>query len=126
VFDPATRRLDYASAGHHAAYLVPAERGASTPLRTRNAMVGATPGRTYAADSADVPPGASLYLFSDGVFEIVTKAGELWSLRDFAPLLLAPLRPGTGEGERLYGAVMEVAEPEALEDDFTIVVLTFD
>jgi sigma-B regulation protein RsbU (phosphoserine phosphatase) len=89
-------------------------------------MVGATPGRTYAADATDVPPGAWLYLFSDGVFEIVTKGGELWSLRDFAPLILEPPRSGVGEGERLYGAVTGVAGPDALDDDFTIVVLAFE
>jgi sigma-B regulation protein RsbU (phosphoserine phosphatase) len=88
VFDPATRTLEFASAGHHPAYVVSADRSGTVPLRTRNPMIGAMPGIAYKADRASLPPAATLYVFSDGV---------------------------TG-----------AARADGMDDDFSIVHLTFD
>jgi hypothetical protein len=126
VYDLATRRLDYASAGHHPSYLLPADRSEAVVLRTANPMIGAMPGRAYKADSTIVPPGASLYVFSDGVFEIVTKEGQQWSLSDFVPLILQPSVEGLTESERLFQAVRSTARSRELDDDFTLVVMAFD
>ncbi len=126
VYDTISRRLDFASAGHHPAYLLPADRSSLVPLRTRNGLVGAFPGKTYRCESIIVPPGGTIYLFSDGVFEIVTNDGAQWGLSDFLPLLLQPPTPGLTESERLYRAVRGVARPGGLDDDFSLVVMTFD
>ena len=124
VLDRATRRLAYGSAGHHPAFLL-APGGAPAPLRTRNGLIGAIPGKAYSDDAVIVPPGSSLYLFSDGVFEIVTKQGLQWGLQDFLPLI-----PADGEGatecRRLYDEVVEIARPGGLDDDFTLLILRFD
>ena len=126
VYDAATRRLDFASAGHHPGYLTPVDRSEPIPMRTRNGLVGAARDRTYKADAVTVPPGASIYLFSDGVFEIIAKDGAQWRLGDFTPLLHAPKAEGLTESERLLGAVRAAARPGEFDDDFTLVVMTFD
>ena len=126
VFDPQSRRLDFGSAGHHAAYLVSADRAESAPLRTRAMMIGAMPEVAYKQDSVIVPPGASLHVFSDGVFEIVTNTGQQWRLQDFLPLLQQPPVSGVGECRRLFDHVTSVARPGGFDDDFSIVTLTFD
>jgi sigma-B regulation protein RsbU (phosphoserine phosphatase) len=126
VFDTATRRLDFASAGHHPGYLLSADRQEIVPLATRNGLIGAVPGTTYRADSVIVPSGSSIYLFSDGVFEIVTAAGLQWRLSDFIPLLQQPPIEGLKEPERLFRTVRSAARPGDLDDDFTLVIMTFD
>ncbi len=126
VYDRVTRRLDFASAGHHPAYLVPMDRSGAVPLKTRNVMIGTMPEITYRADSTQVPPGASLYLFSDGVFEIVTIDGVQWRLGDFLPALVKPPVEGLSEAKRLLAEVNRVSRPGGLDDDFSLVVLTFD
>ena len=45
---------------------------------------------------------------------------------DVLPLILKEPVPGLGEGRRLFGEVTGAAGQEALDDDFTVVVLTFD
>lgn len=125
VYNVRTRRLDYASGGHHAAYLVAAEREHAVPLKTRNVVIGAVPGMGFKQASVEVPPGASLYVFSDGVFEIMDREGQQWTIADFLPLLLHPRREDMGESQRIYQAVRELARPGPLEDDFSLVVLTF-
>ncbi|MDR3511249.1 MAG: SpoIIE family protein phosphatase, partial [Caulobacteraceae bacterium] len=126
VFDTTTRRLDFACAGHHAAYLTSPGSEEAIPLRTRNGMIGGMPNTTYKSDSTTVPPGASVYLFSDGVFEIVTIDGVQWSLQDFLPLIVKPRADGLTECQRLFRDVTSVARPGGLDDDFSLVVFEFE
>jgi len=126
VYDTDTRQLRYASAGHHPAFLVTSDRSQATGLRTRCGLIGVDPGTRYTAATADVPVGASLYLFSDGVFEIVTRDGVEWGLNDFIPYLQQPPVPGLMESRRLFRDVRTLAQPGGLDDDFTLLVLTFD
>ncbi len=125
VYDKAGRTLTYSVAGQHPAYLVPPERNQSHPLGTKGLMVGAMPGYRFQSATVSVPPGSRIYLFSDGVFEIVTRQGIQWRLADFLPLLLDPPVANVGEGQRLSEAVQAIARPGALDDDFSMLVVTF-
>ena len=104
VYNLTTRELRFATAGHHSAFL-----GSSgqepVGLRTRGGVVGADLGTVYRADAVTVPPGASFYLFSDGVFEIVTKDGVEWGLNDFLRLLPGPTTQGQNESTGIFGQV---------------------
>jgi sigma-B regulation protein RsbU (phosphoserine phosphatase) len=126
VFDRRTHRIAYGSAGHHPSYMVGRDRVELIPLRTKNGLIGAMPGKTYVGDSVAVPPGASVYMFSDGVFEIVTKHGLQWSLQEFLPLILKPPVEGLTECQRIFRDVTSVARPGGFDDDFSFVALTFD
>ena len=71
-----------------------------------------------------------MYLFSDGLYEIVTKDQQRWALTDLLPLLLggaadAPDVAKVTEAERVYNAVRAVAAPGPLDDDVSLVVVTF-
>jgi serine phosphatase RsbU (regulator of sigma subunit) len=125
VYDKRARSLSYSSAGQHPAYLVPRQRDHSLPLGTKGLMVGAMPGYRFQTATALIPPGSRVYLFSDGVFEISTREGGQWRLADFLPLLLDSSSDDTGEGLRLSNAVRSVARPGPLDDDFSMLVVTF-
>jgi serine phosphatase RsbU (regulator of sigma subunit) len=126
VYGKASRELHFASAGHHPAFLVPQGRQEAVALRTRNGLVGADPATAFRADKVPVPPASSIYLFSDGVFEIVTKDGLEWGLSDFVPRLLEPAASGAGACQRLFKDVRSVAHTSSLEDDFSLLLLDFD
>ena len=125
VYDVVTRTLAFSTAGHHPAYLVAIGHTEAEPLGVKALMIGAMPGLSYPVQHAAIPAGSVLYVFSDGVFEIMTKARVQWTIADFLPLLTAPRVEGLTESERLYRAVNEVAGPGPLEDDFSLVVATF-
>lgn len=125
VYDVRTRRLNYASGGHHAAYLVAPERQHAVPVQTRNVVIGAVPGMGFKQGSIDIPAGASLYVFSDGVFEIIDKDERQWAVEDFVQLILQPRVEDMTESQRLYHAVRDHSRPGPLDDDFSLVVLTF-
>lgn len=126
VYDMRTRQLVYASGGHHAAYLVSADKGSAQPLQTRNVIIGAMPGMEFTEATVDVEPGSSIYLFSDGVYEIIDKDGKQWALDDFVELIVAPGSDEESEPDRLYRIVCERAAPGALDDDFTLLVMTLE
>jgi serine phosphatase RsbU (regulator of sigma subunit) len=125
VYRTDDRTLTYGSAGHHPAYLVPPDRQTAQPLGMSALMIGAFPGHGYEVQQTVVPAGSALYLFSDGVFEIMTKDEQQWALSDFLPLLVEPALPGTPETERLHRAVSQAAKPGPLDDDFSLMVVTF-
>jgi sigma-B regulation protein RsbU (phosphoserine phosphatase) len=121
VFDLATRNLAFTSAGHHASYLVDAQRRETTALDVSNVLIGMIPGYTYKSASAQVPSGSTLYVFSDGVFEIEPASGGEWGLDDFLPLLAAPAQAGKRESRRILDTVVARTGRQAFEDDFTLV-----
>jgi Stage II sporulation protein E (SpoIIE)/FHA domain len=124
VYHASTRLLRYASAGHHPGYLlVPGEPDA-IPLKTPGLMVGALPDSCYRESETPVPAGSRLYLFSDGIFEVVTRDGP-WGLGDFVGLLRQPMKAGASECDRLCGAVKAVCHPGQFEDDVSLMVVTF-
>jgi serine phosphatase RsbU (regulator of sigma subunit) len=135
VYHRQQRLLRYACAGHHPGYLVTrspvsgslvsGEGRIAMPLRTRGVMIGAMPDVRYIVDQTVVPRDSALYLFSDGVFEIVTRDQRQWRLDDFARLLVEPPQPGTAESQRLYASVKAAARPGPLDDDFSLLVVTF-
>jgi len=125
VFDAERRVIDYCSAGHHPSYLLSADRAQLTELRTPNLAVGVMPDSDFTASSALVPAGATLYVFSDGVFEIVTSTGERWELENFLPLISAPDVPGVSEPGRLLARVRKVARAGGFDDDFSLLTVTF-
>lgn len=125
VYFAKDRTLSYGSGGHHPAYLVASDRREAQPLGSPALMVGALPGSEFEVHHTTVPASSALYLFSDGVFDIETTDQERWSQSDFLPLLLEPPLPGTNEAERLYQAVRRAARPGPLEDDFSLMVVTF-
>ncbi|MCB2046632.1 MAG: SpoIIE family protein phosphatase [Novosphingobium sp.] len=125
VYDARSRVLTYASGGHHPSFLVSPDKGSAFPLQTRNVIIGAMPAMSFTQSSVEVPPGSSVYMFSDGVYEIIDKDAKQWGLDDFVTLILDESAAGKTEPVRLYDKVREVALPSTLDDDFSLVVMTF-
>src|SRR4030095_8439269 len=125
VYNIGDRKLTYRSAGHGAALLVQPDRREAQPVGAPALMIGLLPDQTYDVLEMVVPAGSTLYLFSDGAYEIVTKTDDRWELSNFTPLLIEPAVPGLAEPDRLYQAVKQAAAPGALADDFSFMASAF-
>jgi len=125
VCDLEARTLAFTSAGHHAGYLVGPGREVAAPLETANVLIGMMPGYAFKAGRVEVPPGSSLFLFSDGAFEIEVGDGDEWGIDNLVPLLLEPRQAGLSESRRVLETVKARTGRQAFEDDFTLVVATF-
>jgi serine phosphatase RsbU (regulator of sigma subunit) len=125
VYDKASRNLVYASAGHHAAYLVSSDRVTVTPLKADGPIAGVFEDRRFGEESAQIPKGASLHVFSDGVFEIEDKKGTQLTLHEFLPTLNQAAVEGRSEPQRIYQSVRAKSRPGPLDDDFSYLVVKY-
>ena len=127
VYDIADRVLVFAGAGHHAAYLLPADSKswAPLPLGTENPIVGMLPDPRITAAEVEIPLGATLHLFSDGVFEITDRNGGQLGLDDVVAMLPEISADAADDPGRLYHRVRALSRPGQLDDDFSVLVFRF-
>jgi serine phosphatase RsbU (regulator of sigma subunit) len=85
LIDPRSRTVACASAGHPAAKLVRAS-GEVVPVAGRGLALGIEPGQEYAAETAELGPGATVVLYTDGVLE-ARHDGELYGEERFDSVL---------------------------------------
>lgn len=123
VYDIQDRVLAFAAGGHHPAYLLPFDNSSWAPLalETQNPVVGMLPDPEIIAAEVEVPPASVLHLFSDGVFEVIDRAGRQLDLEDFLPLL----PEGSNDPRVLYDRVRAISRPGHLDDDFSALVFRF-
>jgi serine phosphatase RsbU (regulator of sigma subunit) len=121
VVDGAHGRVAGASAGHPAPRIVLPD-GSTKPLEAHGLVLGIDGAQEYAESRADLPPGASLVLYTDGVVE-ARRDGELYG-DDRLDALLAERRELPARA--LAAAVAEDAREFAggdLSDDLAVVVI---
>ena len=128
VFDPASERATFASAGHPPPILVNPRRGTSEWLRCEGGFpLGIVKGATYGENAIELHPSDTIVIFSDGLTDAQNRNNELYGEDRIAQILertsadtnanvLDELR---GDAERH----MDGKEPT---DDMTIVIARFD
>jgi sigma-B regulation protein RsbU (phosphoserine phosphatase) len=124
VYALRSRTLTLAGAGHPPALLYDGEHGMRA-LKAQNIMVGALPELDYQSQSVQAPPGSTLLLFSDGVYEVVKPEGDYWTFNEYEEYM-AGLNP---ENKDLLDVVLANARSMSpggvLEDDFSMLKITF-
>lgn len=124
VYDCRTRELRFASGGHPPAFLISGE-GNLVRLMTNNFFIGGFPDTVYQGSAQTVPPGAHLYIFSDGVYEVDPPEGKMWTLEELGTYLLQN-RMKTGEDiDALYRKMQAYHGRDILEDDFSMLAVHF-
>ncbi len=125
VHDLPSRCLRFCAAGHHPSFLLAPGAAAAEPLWRRSPAIGMLAGRTWATGTVAIAPGSRLYVFSDGAFEIVPADGRAWAIDDLRRILERPAGPGQAEAQRIYQAVRALVRPGPLDDDFSVLAVTF-
>jgi len=122
VYDLPARTLRFCSAGHHPAYLLSPD---ARPLTTKGPAIGMLPFGRWVTETIVVPPDARLYVFSDGAFEIIGADGREWRLEDLCAVITAAVEPALPEARRIWLKVREAVRTGPLDDDFSMLVVTF-
>jgi sigma-B regulation protein RsbU (phosphoserine phosphatase) len=124
VYNCRNRELRYASGGHPPAFLISGD-GNLVRLMTHNFFIGGFPDTVYQGSSETVPPGALLYIFSDGVYEVDPPEGKMWTLEELGTYLFQN-RPEKGEDiDALYRKMQAYHGRDILEDDFSMLAVHF-
>jgi phosphoserine phosphatase RsbU/P len=128
VYRTYDRLLTFSDGGHPPGLLF---RGgidgqvAPEELEVCGTMIGVKAGLNFRSSSATVDAGSKLYLFSDGVYEITLTNGKLWPFKDFLGLMAEPPDFGSTVMDRLLHYARTLRGGDALDDDFSIVEVTF-
>lgn len=121
AFDPATRRVTVANAGHHFPYHI---RDAQLRLVMAHGQpLGASADATYESTTLDYAPGDAFVWFTDGVVEVENEWGEQFSEKRLRAIAQ---RTAAGGAKAVRDAVVDAVaafkqqRPQA--DDVTLVV----
>ena len=126
VYHRATRELAFASGGHHPAILAKsgAEAGAEImSFKRSQPIIGMVPGFPYQEQTAVVPEGSRLFVFSDGAYELQKETGGMFTLEELGAYLGRYGTSGLSGMNELADALRKVQGREAFEDDFSLLAV---
>jgi sigma-B regulation protein RsbU (phosphoserine phosphatase) len=128
VYKKSTRELTYASGGHPPALLLdntfPGDSKA-TPLRTPNYVIGGMAEVIYEKRECVVGKSNTLYIFSDGVYEVEKLDGSMWRFQEFVDFMNKVKTDSKSILDGLYNYARKLGNSEKFEDDFTIIEVAF-
>ena len=114
----------YANAAHPPFLLYQRERGRTAVLEQPSNLLGAMPGMTFDEERIQVSPGDTLFVYTDGLTDRLSPAGEFYPLDRIARLLETD-----DDLTSLYDAIVAdvtgFATTEEFRDDIAFVVTRF-
>jgi len=124
VYNKSSRTLVYASAGHPPALLV--DSAGTKTLGTANMIIGAFQAAHYQSDRININSPSRLYVFSDGAYEIrMPHDNTMWTFESFVELMASQPPNETSHLDRLWEFATRAVGFEGLDDDFTILEISF-
>ena len=127
VFDRQRRSLFYASAGHPPAILFSKNNSNSNPKRLGipSVPIGIMPETRYTSQCCKIDLDSTLYLFSDGVYEIEKSDESMWSLDDWVSFLSDHYSDSLTP-EQLVQKVQELITTKEFDDDCSLLKIQFN
>ncbi|MGB5636698.1 MAG: SpoIIE family protein phosphatase [Waterburya sp.] len=126
VYDKKNRSLIYSSAGHPPAILLESTpRNAEQRLKTPGVPVGMFPDIKYVNASCKIAANSSLYVFSDGIYEVEPQANSHWGLDPLINLLKKYQQTPERDLQRLLKCIRIWHPNFQFEDDLSILQIDF-
>ena len=75
---------------------------------------------TFQKEKCLVGERNTLYIFSDGVYEVEKSDGSMWRFQEFADFMSNVKTDGQSILDRLYNHAKNLGKSENFEDDFSI------
>jgi phosphoserine phosphatase RsbU/P len=122
-YDPSTRQLEYVNAGHNPPVIRRTDGGIDR-LESSSLPFGISPDAVFSSASADLQPGDTLVLFTDGVVEAFNAAGQEFSDPRWISVIRALPKLSAQESLRqLMKSVEDFVGATRQSDDITCLVL---
>jgi sigma-B regulation protein RsbU (phosphoserine phosphatase) len=128
VFDKETRQILYASGGHPPAILMTgtsAETAQLYELKTPGIVIGAVPEEEFVNATCQVQAFNRLFVFSDGVYEILKCDGSMMNLHEFRDLFLKMPWKKESELTNIVRYIQNIQGRTDFIDDFSLLQITF-
>ncbi len=129
VYSQVKRQLIYSSAGHPPAVLLTdGTPGSMQPkhLKTSSMPIGMLPDTRFVNQRCDITPSSTLYIFSDGVYEVLLPDDTVWGLEAFVKLLTEDQELIDKQGlDYIVKMITAINPRDSLEDDFSLLRVKF-
>jgi serine phosphatase RsbU (regulator of sigma subunit) len=125
VFNIPTGTLKYSSAGHPPAMLISKDKKIDI-LGNQTIFIGASLDTIFKFNQVSIDGSASLYLYSDGVYEIEKSNNKMYTIDDFQKELLQKIESKSQKLDSLYELAKSISGKEILDDDYTILKVKFE
>ncbi|MCC0175479.1 SpoIIE family protein phosphatase [Waterburya agarophytonicola K14] len=126
VYDRQNRSLTYSSAGHPPAILFTStNRSLERRLKTPGVPVGMFPDIKYVSNSCQIDCNSSLYVFSDGLYEVEQQPNSPWGLDRLINLLKKYQQTPERDLQRLLQYIRTWHPNFQFEDDLSILQIDF-
>jgi phosphoserine phosphatase RsbU/P len=121
-YTPSTGRLRYVNAGHNPPYVVTAST--MTEIGSTGRPIGLLPESSYTEETIELPPGSTLFLYTDGLNEAADPDETEFGNENLRALFLAQRNAATNEiPSRVLTAITAFERGAKATDDKTIVVM---
>ena len=128
IYHGPTRTLTWSGAGHPPALLYADPTSGAEPqkLESQGPMIGMMPWPEFETGSVSIPPGAWLYIYSDGTHEIHKVDGDDWTFPEFVATLTGLVQSDPDRViDALHTLCVSMNGSAVLDDDFTVVEVRF-
>jgi sigma-B regulation protein RsbU (phosphoserine phosphatase) len=129
VYNQAKRSLVYSTAGHPPAILLSKSAQGEIQmkqLRTSSMPIGMLPDTRFVNQRCDISAPSTLYVFSDGIYEIIQPDGNVWGLEAFAEMLLNDQKKIDRLGlDYILDHIKAQNPKDALDDDLSLLKISF-
>ena len=129
VYNRVKRQLMYSSAGHPPALLLSGRSDSFIQvkrLKTPSLPAGMFPDADYVDECCEIVEPSTLYIFSDGIYEINQSDGTIWGLDSFVKLLTDCRNKGSCNLDQILQAVKAVNPKDYFDDDLSLLEINFD
>lgn len=126
VYNQIKRQLTYASAGHPPAILrFQTSEGLMEVyrLKTPNFPIGMLTEATFVSDRQSIPKNSTLYIFSDGVYDVSQTEDQSWGLDEFTETLVK--LETTANLDEILTTIQQISGIETFDDDLSLLRVNF-
>lgn len=125
-YDPQTRVMSYANAGHNSAYLYRMAENEEVWLRPTGPAIGLVERFSIYKEDVKMEPGDILLLYTDGITEAMDHQGMLWGEDRLADIIRQNADLSAEQlVQKILKALKEHTDGIPLADDVTLVVSKF-
>jgi sigma-B regulation protein RsbU (phosphoserine phosphatase) len=128
VYNQTTRQLVYATAGHPPGILLHQTSDTSIQVKQLGEPglpVGMLEESFFEDSEMEIEPDSTLYIFSDGAYEIHITEDRIWGLNPFIDLLTECQKTNNSNLEQVLEQIQAATSTSAFEDDLSVLKVNF-
>ncbi len=129
VYNRVKRQLTYASAGHPPAILISGQSAPATQvqyLKSSGMPIGMFPDIRFENSYHTIAPDSSLYILSDGTYEIMQPDETIWGLDQLVEVFKSAQVKQDRDLDTILAHIQSVNQCQDLEDDLSLIQVNLD